>query len=156
MSLHLFGHPIHPMLIHFPLALWMLAVPVDLLGRGTGVAAAVWAVPWLLSAGCVLALPAMLTGLLDFAQLGETPAVIRTAYLHLGAMSLAWLLFASSLLVRWEGPGWQFAAGWVDLTLSLGGLIALSLGAWLGGELVYRHGVGVNQAASEDPEGPSG
>ncbi len=144
--MRIFGHPVHPMLVHFPMAGWMLAIPCDLLGRLAGWEPALQAAPALTVAGCLLALPAMATGLVEFAGLDEDPRVLRAAYWHLGLTSTAWVLFASALLLRWTGPGWAFKAGAGDLVLSILGLAAVSAGGWYGGDLVYRHGVGVSKA----------
>ena len=59
------------------------------------------------------------------------------------AMLLAFTLFSGRLLLRLDQLQ-PLAPNAVSLLLDLGGFAALVLGGWLGGRLVYHHGVGVN------------
>lgn len=147
----MFGHPLHPMSVHFPLASWILAVPLDLLVRLAVFPEGQQAAAALIAAGCLLALPAMALGLLEFPKTEPEPEVLRALYWHLGLTSAAWALFAAALLVQWTGAGWNFRQGATDLILLLSGLLTLTVGAWRGGDLVYRHRVGV----AEIPGPPS-
>jgi len=132
-------HPLHPALVHFPVACWSLAVAADFASLYFGETAWQWTTG-LLAAGCVMALAAMLAGLLEIAHVPEG-AAMRDAYVHMGAMMLALILFAIRLLL---GPfDFQPAApSALALVLDAGGFIALALGGWFGGRLVYEHGVG--------------
>lgn len=132
-------HPLHPALVHFPVACWSLAVIADFASLGLGRAAWQWTTG-LLVAGCVTALVAMLAGLLDVVRVPEG-AAMRDAVVHMGAMTLALLLFGARLLL---GPyGLQPSApGTLALVLDACGFIALVAGGWFGGKLVYGHGVG--------------
>lgn len=148
------GHPLHPMLVHLPLACWVLSVAAGLSFRLAG-----WPSPntaaTLNALGCILALPAMAAGLLELTSWQGTAEVVwSTVYRHMGLISVAWTLFASSLLLEWSGIGWNFRLGWMDLVLSTGGLTFLTAGAWQGGELVYRHGIGVVAARKRPTEHP--
>lgn len=144
-----FRHPLHPMLVHFPLACWILGVAGDVMGR-LAAWPSVGESSTLTALGCVFALPAMATGLLEFVRLGDEPKLLRRAYWHMGLVSLAWVLFACVLLARWNGEGWQFSPGTVDLLLSIAGLGTLGAGAWHGADLIYRHGVGVSTSTTKD------
>lgn len=135
------------MLVHFPLACWILGVACDISDRLVSWPPTTTAAT-LNAAACVLALPAMATGLIEFVRLGDDPKILRRAYWHMGLVSLAWTLFASALLLQWTGTGWNFSPTTVDLVLSMGGLAALVAGAWHGADLVYRHGVGIALADS--------
>lgn len=66
---------------------------------------------------------------------------MRDAYVHMGAMMLALILFTIRLLL---GPfDFQPAAPTaMALVLDAGGFVALAIGGWFGGRLVYGHGVG--------------
>ena len=140
-ALRLGGHPIHPMLVHFPVALWTLAIVADSGGMVTG--EAWW---WQASFGCqalgvLAATVAMAAGLLDYATLARDHAAQATAVAHMLVMSTAWLAFLASLALRGlpDGAPPPLAA---MLTAAVG-FVAMAIGGWLGGRLVYRFAVGV-------------
>ncbi len=80
-------HPLHPALVHFPIACWSLAVVSDFASLWLGESAWRWS-GGLLAVGCVVALAAMLAGLMEFSRIPEGPAM-RDAYLHMTAMLVA-------------------------------------------------------------------
>jgi uncharacterized membrane protein len=140
-SLRAFGHPLHVMLVHFPLGLWPWVLPLELagwLGWEAGWRIAFWAN----AAGLVAALPAAATGLADMVGLKRGPAAERIANLHMIAMLCAAAAFGGEL--AFHPPGAVIAAprAFVNLGLGLFGSAFLFWGAWLGGELVFRHGAG--------------
>ena len=132
-------HPLHPALVHFPVACWSLAVAADFASLHFGTAAWSWS-GGLLAVGCAMAVVAMLAGLLELARVPEGVAM-RDAYLHMSAMLVALLLFATSLLLRLDHLK-PLAPNIVSLLLDTGGFVALAVGGWLGGKMVYGHGVG--------------
>ncbi|HET8899189.1 MAG TPA: DUF2231 domain-containing protein [Rhodanobacteraceae bacterium] len=134
-------HPLHPALVHFPVACWSLAVAADFASLRYGHAAWQWSAG-LLSVGCGMALVAMLAGMLELARVPEG-AAMRDAFAHMGAMLAALTLFATRLLLGLD----HFEAlppTTLSLVLDIAGFIALGIGGWLGGRLVYGHGVGRN------------
>jgi uncharacterized membrane protein len=143
----LLGHPIHQMLIVFPLGLLAMAVVFDLLA--IGLSRGYWSeiAYWMIAAGVVTGLMAAPFGTIDwFAIPGGTRAK-RIGGVHGIGNVLVVLLFAVSWLMRGEAPAAPRA---VALTLSFaGGGLALVTG-WLGGELVDRLGVGVDDGAHVD------
>lgn len=132
-------HPLHPALVHFPIACWTLAVTADFASLHFGEAAWRWSAG-LLTIGCAAAVAAMLAGLLELTRIPEGPAM-RVAYLHMGAMLAASLLFASRLLLGLEHLQ-PVAPKTLALLLDAGGFAFLAVGGWLGGKLVYGYGVG--------------
>jgi len=134
-------HPLHPALVHFPVACWSLATLADIAG-------ACWPRwPWwqfaaaLLAVGCAAGLAAAATGLLELLKLPpEHPAAVD-ANRHMGMALTAWCLYAGSLLLRM--PDMQpVPPGTLATSLSVAGFIALAVTGWLGGKLVYVHGIG--------------
>lgn len=134
-------HPLHPALVHFPVACWTLAVVADFAGLWLGEAAWRWS-SGLLAVGCTMALAAALAGLLELSRVAEG-AAMRDAYLHMAAMLAALGLFSARLLLGLDQLQ-PLAPNTVSLLLDLAGFAALFLGGWLGGRLVYHHGVGVS------------
>jgi len=137
----MFGHPLHPALVHFPLALLLSATAADLawlagLTSDTHIAAV------LMAAGLATGLVAMGAGLIDFARLDD--ALVPHAMRHIGAIGLAWLGYAIALYLRRENLFGTAPIEALAMVLSIVSGLLLSLGGWLGGRLVYSFGAGVS------------
>jgi uncharacterized membrane protein len=132
-------HPLHPAIVHFPVACWSLAVAADFAALRFGAVAWGWS-GGLLAVGCAMALAAMAAGLLELPRVPEG-AAMRDAYWHMGAMLVALTLFATRLLLRWD-HNQLLAPDTISLLLDASGFLALAVGGWMGGRLVYDHGVG--------------
>ncbi|MGH8506719.1 MAG: DUF2231 domain-containing protein [Stenotrophobium sp.] len=136
-------HPLHPALVHFPVACWSLATAADFASLWFGEVAWRWS-GGLLTVGCIMALAAMLAGLLELSRVPEG-AALRAAYWHMTAMLAALALFSMRLLLRLDHLQ-PLAPDRVSLWLDAGGFLALAGGGWFGGLLVYRYGVGGSRA----------
>lgn len=141
-------HPVHPALVHFPIACWTLAVGADYAGLWLGRAAWQWSAG-LLTVGCTIAVIAMIAGLVEFARIPEGQAM-RDAYLHMGAMLIAFSLFTARLLLRLDHLQ-PLAPDPVSLLLDAGGFAFLAAGGWLGAKLVYHHGAGRARVDADYP-----
>lgn len=140
--MRLFGHPVHVMVIHFPIALLTVAVFWDALALWSGESFC-WSVAfWSIVLGLAASVPAAGTGLMDYAHLGDDSAVEKTANFHLSLMFGAVSVFGVSLVVRGAIVPETLAAQWSAAGLDLCGSALLGAGAWFGGELVLRHDVG--------------
>jgi uncharacterized membrane protein len=135
-------HPPHAAVVHFPLALLGTSLAFDLAGllRQNGL---FWAVAfWNIALGLALSLVTLATGLLDSARVPATHPASATVTRHMVVMLAALSCYGLALYIR----GGTAAPDGTSLvaTLALEGLGAaiLGYGGWLGGELVYRHGVG--------------
>ncbi|MFC7300556.1 DUF2231 domain-containing protein [Cognatiluteimonas weifangensis] len=135
-------HPLHPALVHFPIACWS-AVPV-LDALYLLLQTPLWwrCSFWLLAIGTATALAAMAAGLVDLLRLAAAHPAQRTAQRHLLLMGSAWSVFVLDLLLRSPTHLPTAAMAWSGLAASLLGFGLLLAGAWAGAELVYRHGVG--------------
>lgn len=146
------GHPVHPALVHLPLGLLPATVVWDVVALWHG-DPLWWTLSfWTLALGLAGAVPAALSGLLEFAALPrEHPGETR-ALQHLAAVSLAMAVFAVSALLRGgPGPPGPGAGGWLAL-LSATGTLLLAVAGWLGADLVIRFRVGVHSPEPrEDP-----
>lgn len=134
-------HPLHPAVVHFPIACWSLAVAADFLGLYFG--ETTWQYSALLLAvGCGMAIVAMMAGLMELAYIPEGQA-LRDTHLHMGAMLAAFTLFTLSLLLRLNHFQ-PLPPNGIVLSLDVIGFLTLMFGGWLGGKLVYGHGIGQN------------
>jgi uncharacterized membrane protein len=143
------GHPIHPMLIPFPVALLSLVAVTDIaFAAGAGL---FWAKVsyYMLWAGIISAGIAALAGLVDFLAIKRARSH-RQGWFHALAMVGVIALAVVNLLLRLD----DYAATVVPsgLILSVVGAGLLSIGAWFGGELSYRHKIGVVGREDERPE----
>jgi uncharacterized membrane protein len=132
-------HPLHPAFVHFPIACWSLAVAADFASLWLGEAAWRWS-GGLLAVGCAMALLAMVAGLMELSRIPEG-AAMRDTYLHMVAMLAALTLFGARLLLRLAHLQ-PLAPNTISLLLDACGFLALAAGGWVGGRLVYGHGVG--------------
>lgn len=111
----------------------------DFTGLFVGESAWGWAFG-LLGVGCGMGVLAMLAGLLELSRVQEG-LPLRDTYWHMSAMLLAFTLFTTRLLVGQDQ--WRpLAPDTVALCLDAAGFICLVVGGWLGGYLVYGHGIG--------------
>ena len=143
----LLGHPIHQMLIVFPLGLLATALLFDVayLWTGNGYWSEIGF--WMIVAGLVGGLLAAPFGLIDWLAIPAGTRAKRVGALHgLGNLVVV-ALYGLSAWLRFDAPGLPET---VALLLSFaGGALALVTG-WLGGELVDRLAVGVDPGANLD------
>lgn len=135
------SHPLHPALVHFPIAGWSLATLADLASLWLGEPACRFAAVLML-VGCVGALAAMAAGLLEFAKLREGSRALKVAMRHMLFALSAFCAYATSLMLRVSNHQLH-APGTMALATSVTGFVLLGVAGWLGGQLVYAHGVGV-------------
>lgn len=136
--LRVFGVPLHPLLVHFPVAFW-LTVPV------LDVAALVFSVqPWwswaaaATTIGVVIGVPAIIAGLWEYAHLSGSGAATRLAARHGVRTSMAWLIFAAKLIVAALAAPSPTIIG-ICLALDLFACALLVQGAFFGTRLIYQH-----------------
>ena len=143
----LFGHPIHPMLIPFPLGLLGMAVIFDLLAVFAGQTGLAQASHPMITAGIITGLLAAVFGAIDWAAIpsGTRAKGIATAH-GLGNVAVI-ALFAVAWQLRRENPA---DVSGLPLVLEVIGAAGAVVTGWLGGELVDRLGVGVDPGANLD------
>jgi uncharacterized membrane protein len=143
------GHPIHPMLVPFPIVFLTSALLTDIAYVRSGWATWAYASSWLIGAGIAAALLAALAGFTDF--FGDRRIrSLRPAWFHMTGNLAAVLLSVVNFLVHLRDG----AVAVMPTGLILSAIVALLLAfnGWMGGELVFRHGVGVEPAGP--PPGP--
>jgi uncharacterized membrane protein len=136
------GHPLHPAIVHFPIALLLSATIADL----------AWLAGWtgdvhlgavMMAGGLAAGLVAMAAGMVDFISLDEV--IVPYALQHIGAVGLAWIGYAAALYLRRDVFAGGSALGTASIVASLVSACLLAAGGWLGGRLVYSFGAGVRK-----------
>jgi uncharacterized membrane protein len=147
------GHPIHPILIPFPIALWTTSFATDVVFYFWRNSSLLLISKFLLAAGCLGAIAAAIPGIVDWLSI-EDSGVKRIANWHARLNIIALVVFAISLYFRMRiGAHWVNYSHRIPFLLSFLGVILISISGWLGGELAYKHGVGVSpQHVSPDEQ----
>jgi len=142
-----YRHPIHPMLNVFPLALWIssfICYVIYLLS-----AAPVWHTVTLyaMGGGIIGGVLAAVPGAIDFLTLPKSRVqTIALSHMISNVVALTIFIIAFALAV-FGSP-----SSIVPFVLSIFGVLAVGTGGWLGGSLVYEHGVGVEQKQVQEAE----
>jgi uncharacterized membrane protein len=132
-------HPIHPMLIPFPIVCFVGAFVSDVVYTQNSDPGWATASMWLLGIGLVMAALAATAGLIDF--LGDDQIRrLGDALKHMLANVTAVVIELVNLVLRIHNPGFAQSTG---VFLSGAVVLILLYSGWKGGDLVYRHGVGV-------------
>jgi len=143
------GHPIHPMLVPFPIALWIFSLASDFIYL-FGFGGPVWKdiALYTIVAGVGGGLAAAVPGYLDYRGITE-PLAAKIAERHMIINVSLVLLFSINVLLRLSTGPHAIA----PIVLSVVGVGGLVISGWLGGELVYVKGVGVQdqQLSSKAP-----
>jgi uncharacterized membrane protein len=134
-------HPLHPMLVVFPIGLWIFSLISDfvlLLGgdvRWNDVAFSTMA------GGLIGALVAAVPGFFDMFSISD-PKVGKLAWNHMILNLIAVVIFAFNFYLRLGNtPG-----ATLPIVLSVAGVLLIAVSGWLGGEMVYVYGMGVQQS----------
>ena len=141
------GHPIHPMLVTIPIGLWLFSLVCDLVALrsdapDTWVAASLYA----MVGGILGALAAALPGLVYLLSLRRTP-ILPTAVKHMALNLGVVALYIVNVSMRWDDA----APGGAPLLLSVVAIGMLLVSGWLGGKMVYEHGVAVHADEAAAP-----
>jgi uncharacterized membrane protein len=131
-------HPLHPILVTLPIGLWVFALICDISRMAGGSPAWQVVATYCIGGGIAGAVLAAIPGLIDYFSIDEA-AMRRIANLHLTVNLGAIALFAVDFWLRVR----LVADSLVPTVLSLVGVIAIGIGGWLGGEMVYLKGMGV-------------
>jgi uncharacterized membrane protein len=137
------GHPIHPMLVPIPIGLWIFSFVGDLVVRfGSGSDAWATVAYYCIAGGIIGALLAAVFGLIDLFSLTD-PAVKKIGITHMVINLVIVTLYAVNLGIRYQTGDSQGA----PFDLSVVCILLLLASGWLGGHMVYIHGVAVGKPA---------
>lgn len=153
LSLVKLGAPMHPIFVHFTIALTSASLIFDALGRFFGKASLTAAAEWTIVGAALMTLATLSTGLTSATRApveeGEARSFLR-AHMALGfifyGLLVAITFWRISLWQNGESVSWLYLAALAFVSL------LMTVQGYLGGELVYRYGVEVEQAYRELPE----
>jgi uncharacterized membrane protein len=133
------GHPIHPMLIPFPIAFLIGALGTDLVYAATG--NELWGQfsMWLIGAGFVTGAMAASVGLIDFVTLARARG--PTGWIHFGGNACALICALVNVIIRIRDPLGAVLPTGLILSLLTSGILLVT--GWMGGELAYRLKIGM-------------
>lgn len=137
------GHPSHPLFIHFPAGLFPAAFLWDLASQLWPDGEFARAARLCIGLGLAGAIPSAVTGLVDYLGMVGGSKKKQLATYHLAAQLASVAAFGLSFLFRLRQPGRSRTPA-VPMALAGGGLLALMVGNYIGGQLVYRHGMRVS------------
>jgi uncharacterized membrane protein len=150
------SHPVHPMLIPFPFALWTFSLIADAIYYFFDHnAASVWddVSFYTMAGGIVGAVIAAVPGLIDYFSIKDA-RVSKIAGWHARLNVLALLVFGASLYLRTiKGSDMVGKSLTIPVLLSILGVILISISGYLGGDMVFKHGVGVEGRSEGAPPG---
>jgi nitrite reductase/ring-hydroxylating ferredoxin subunit/uncharacterized membrane protein len=132
------GHPLHPAMVQLPIGFWTSSLALDLAGQEE-------AADLTLALGLATATGAAVTGIAQWQDATNDDAPRRLGSLHASLNGVATLLYGASLLQRRRGSR---TAG---IGLATAGFAVANISAWLGGDLAYDRGIGVDHTAFEQP-----
>ena len=146
------GHPIHQMLIPFPFGLLATAVIFDIIHLVWGNPQMATVAFWMIAAGIVGGLIAAPFGLIDYLAIPRGTRARSGGLVHGLGNVVVLLLFAASWWIRYGAAdaASPYAPSTLALALSFAGFALAGLTGWLGGELVDRDAVGVDDGAHLD------
>lgn len=137
------SHPIHPMLVSFPIGLWVAAFIFTLLGVSRG-DASLWAAGfYCVIAGCVGAALAAVPGVIDWLNVVPPNSSAKSRGLLHGALNTLALLLFIVIAYRQGSPSSR--PDGLNIALMAIGILGIAVSGWLGGTLVYRNQIGVDR-----------
>jgi uncharacterized membrane protein len=136
-----YGHPIHPILITIPIGLWVFSLICDLVYFSGVSNQPLWRdmAFYTMAAGVIGALVAAVPGFIDYLSI-RNPSTKRVATAHMILNLLVTAMFIFNLGLRLNSVD---TTRWTML-LSAASIAFLGVAGWLGGNLVYRHRVGID------------
>lgn len=136
------------MFVHFPVAFYVGALLFDLASKVYGFSIGPRAATWLIVGAFAATVPAVTTGLVEWAGIAAGSRMRRWATTHMILQLTAFSFFAVNLAIRWPQRGTS-EAEWLWIILGALGVGFMSLGQWYGGILVYQMGMGVSTTGAD-------
>jgi uncharacterized membrane protein len=142
----LLGHPVHPILVVFPLGLLVTSVIFDLLFYFLPVRISPEVGFWMAVSGIIGGFISAVFGLIDWLAIPAQTRAKKIGLIHAGANVFVLIFFIISVYIRLDNP--RYSPDAVAMVLSVAGLLLGFVGGWTGGELVHRLNVGNDSGAN--------
>jgi uncharacterized membrane protein len=156
------GHPLHPMLVTLPIGLFVWTLVADFVFLGTNNAIWFEIARWTGVAAIVSALVAALPGVGDYLTMGMRGRARQAATAHMALNFAVVSVYVVAAVVMFGGfqglvdDVVPTTAAYVVTGLHAFGVLLLLGSGWLGGEMVYRHRLGVMTEAATGVDGADG
>jgi len=139
-TLAIFGHPIHPIIVIFPIGFLSAGALADVGYWLTGDDFWARAAIWLIGGGVLAAIASAITGMFDFIRIPRARKR-QAGWIHVALNVGALVLSIINWFLRLGDPA-DFVLPW-GLVISLVVGVLLMASGWFGGELMWRHKVGI-------------
>lgn len=144
------NHPLHPILVLIPVGLWFGSLVFDIIYHATADPFWFQAASWNILFGLIGAGLAAIVGLIDLTTLPMSEPARRTGVTHMSFNLVIVALYIVSLVIRGVGVPVTMSATMTPFVLNIISVVLLLISGWLGGEMIYRHGVAVPDAAADE------
>jgi uncharacterized membrane protein len=145
------GHPVHPMLVTFPLGMLTIAPIFDIVHWITRNGYWSTIAFWMIAAGTALGLLAAITGTIDWLGIPAGSRARKVGLIHGAGNYLILVLFAISWLTRLNA---QANPPIIAYVLTFIGAAGFMITGYLGGELTIHFGVGIEPGANVNAASP--
>jgi uncharacterized membrane protein len=140
------NHPIHPMLVTIPIGLWIASLVCDVIYASTRTVFWYDMAWWAMAFGVLGALAAAVPGLIDYnTTIRNSERAYPIARLHMILNFSAVALYVLNLWMRADYAATTGTMLVAAIGLSVLTIVGVSVSGWLGGELVYRYGIGMGR-----------
>ncbi|MBI2842350.1 MAG: DUF2231 domain-containing protein [Armatimonadetes bacterium] len=146
------GHPLHPALVALPIGLWVFSSVLDGIASITRSESVQEAADLAVTGGLVGATVSAATGIAEFARVPDGHPE-EHAVIHGALNAAATGLFAVNALMRSSRRSRRQPVGILPKLLSLVGVGIIGYTGWIGGDLVFKHGIGVDLGSALEAHG---
>lgn len=134
------GHPLHPLIVTFPIALLTSVLATDAAYWFTQDAFWARGSYWLLIGGLLSGLLAMASGMMDFLKINRVREH-SAGWIHMVGNVAAMFLSLINLVLRWNNQTGAVLPTGIIISVFVAALLGIT--GWYGAELVYRHKIAV-------------
>jgi uncharacterized membrane protein len=144
-------HPLHPILVHVPMAVWPGALIFDLLSQWkVGGNAMVQLSFYAIIFGLIMTVAAVPTGLVDWTSIKKEKPAWKLGLYHMILNLVVAALFAVNLGLRVQNFRDAPVVSGLPLLLSIVGTALLIISAYLGGRMTYEYGISVARMSKKE------
>lgn len=146
-KIRIFGHPVHPMLVHFPIVLYTITLICYILYYFLGDLFYFKVALYANIAGVVMAAIAALPGFIDWLSLPQRTGAKRTGVRHMLLNVAALICFAIAAVIQYGNINESTPSVGSAIALAAIGFVLTIFAAYLGYELIQKHHVGLDETS---------